>query len=114
MSEHASEATAQDWTQGVDAILIRKCPRCDRRWYLPRDVCPGCGSAEVSTMHTDGAGVCAAVTVLAATKDRSQRAFCLIDLDDGPRMMSRCEADLRAGDRAIATYDDSAPYFVKG
>ena len=102
----------QDWTAGVPTILVRGCATCDSVWYLPRDLCPGCGSEAVNARPSDGTGTCAAVTRYAAVGDQPRRAFCLIHLDEGPRMMARCDPSLNAGERAITSYIDGVPHFV--
>ena len=105
-------APMEDWTVGAETILVRVCADCGSTWYLPRDLCPSCGSESVGARPSAGAGVCAAVTRFAARDDRPPRAFCLIDLDEGARMMARCDPALREGDRAAASYADGLPYFV--
>ncbi|PRZ35220.1 putative OB-fold protein [Antricoccus suffuscus] len=93
-------------------IVVRACADCGAVWYLPRDLCPGCGSETVTARPSEGVGTCAAVTRYAATEDQPRRAFCLIDLDEGARMMARCEPSLNPGDRVTATYVDGMPHFI--
>lgn len=91
---------SDDWTAGEPRLLAQRCA-AGHRWYLPRVRCPRCGSAEVEAFEPTGAG-----TVFAATGvhrrvsgEGGAIGIALIDLDEGVRMMARCEPGVAIGTR---------------
>ncbi|WP_420995568.1 Zn-ribbon domain-containing OB-fold protein [Cupriavidus sp. 30B13] len=90
-------ASAGNETQGADAFyfaslaqgsfVIPRCGECGRWHFFPRVLCPHCGSDALAWHAPSGGG-----TVYSATTVRRQEGdynVSLIDLDEGPRMMSR-------------------------
>ncbi len=72
---------------------IQRCDRCAGYIFYPRDLCPSCGSPKLSWTMPTGLG-----TVYSTTVSRQRREaggdfnVCLVDLDEGPRLMSRVES----------------------
>lgn len=91
-----------DWTGGVHHLLVTTCSRCGNRWYLPREHCPVCGSAETTAEPAAGTGLCVAVTRLHVTGDGAGPVvLALIELDEGPTVMGQVhDENLAPGDRA--------------
>ena len=73
-------------------FLIQKCNDCTRHIYYPREICPHCGSDAVELVEPTGTGTVYAVTnVQRKPAEGGDYNVSLIDLDEGPRLMSRVE-----------------------
>lgn len=73
-------------------FLIQHCKDCGRHIYFPREQCPHCGSADVELVRPEGTGTVYAVTTVRRKADAGgDRNVCLIDLDEGVRLMSRVD-----------------------
>ncbi len=69
---------------------IQKCQTCSRHIYFPREICPHCGSDDVAFVTPSGLGtVYAVTTVRRKPAEGGDYNVSLIDLDEGPRLMSR-------------------------
>jgi hypothetical protein len=69
---------------------IQKCQACGQHVYFPREVCPHCGSNHLSFVTPSGLGtVYAVTTVRRKAAEGGDYNVSLIDLDEGPRLMSR-------------------------
>jgi uncharacterized OB-fold protein len=105
-----------DWTTGIDALVISECRRCARRWYLRRDRCPHCGATGHRRLPSTGTGTAAAVTVTRTPAGGDHPdvpfAICLVDLDEGVRVMGRAALLTRVGDRVHVTWERHQPVFV--
>ena len=66
---------------------IPRCTGCGRHHFFPRVCCPHCGSEALEWIAPTGSGtVYSTTTVRRAEGDYT---VCLIDLEEGPRLMSR-------------------------
>ena len=67
-------------------FLIQQCNDCGQHIYFPREVCPHCGSdaAHRGTVY-------AVTTVRRKPADGGDYNVSLVDLDEGPRLMSRVD-----------------------
>lgn len=88
-------------------FLIQRCGDCGRAIYYPRELCPHCGSDAVSLVPPAGTGTVHAVTTIRRKPDAGgDYNVCLIDLDEGVRLMSRVEGvaptDVHIGQRVRA------------
>jgi uncharacterized OB-fold protein len=88
-------------------FLIQKCDDCGQHIYFPREVCPHCGSDAVQFVSPSGQGtVYAVTTVRRKPADGGDYNVSLIDLDEGPRLMSRVDNlkpdDVKIGQRVTA------------
>ncbi|WP_310642673.1 OB-fold domain-containing protein [Limnohabitans sp.] len=73
-------------------FLIQKCDGCGQHIYFPREVCPHCGSDAVQFVSPSGQGtVYAVTTVRRKPAEGGDYNVSLIDLDEGPRLMSRVD-----------------------
>ena len=73
-------------------FLVQKCDDCGQHIYFPREVCPHCGSDAVQFVSPSGQGtVYAVTTVRRKPADGGDYNVSLIDLDEGPRLMSRVD-----------------------
>jgi len=74
------------------AFHLQHCTGCKKAVFYPRAVCPHCGSGALESRPASGDGVVYATTVV---RQRPEKGgvynVALIDLAEGPRMMSRVE-----------------------
>jgi hypothetical protein len=73
-------------------FLIQQCGACGRHVYFPRELCPHCGALAPALVAPAGAGTVVAVTRLRRKAEAGgDYHVCLVDLDEGVRLMSRVE-----------------------
>jgi uncharacterized OB-fold protein len=98
----------QDWTTGTPALLVSRCRRCEERWYLPRQRCRACRSAEIAFETAAGGGVVVAVTNggVVGVGDGSPGGIALVDLDEGVRVMTTCTSGVSPGSRVQIGFAD--------
>ena len=80
--------------QALDAgrFEIQHCADCGQHVYFPREVCPHCGAEQLAWVRPSGLGtVYALTTVRRKAEAGGDYNVCLIDLDEGVRLMSRVE-----------------------
>ena len=103
-------------------FLIQRCTACSRHVYFPREICPHCGALAPALVAPAGPGTVAAVTTLRRKPELGGNYHvCLVDLDEGVRLMSRVEGieadQVRIGQRVRARVqpgqgdDDPCPVF---
>lgn len=95
---------------------IPRCTDCGRWHFYPRVCCPHCHSERLEWRAPAGTGtVYSTTTVRKADGDYS---VCLVDLDEGPRLMSTIvgtpAVEVRIGQRVRAAVEtrDGAPLLV--
>lgn len=112
---------------GRGELRIQRCTGCGVARFYPRRLCSECWSDEVEWFRASGDGKVYSYSVVYRAPSEAFRAavpyvVALIDLVEGPRMLSNVESDdpeaIRIGDRVrvrfAAADDDSAiPVFVK-
>jgi len=73
-------------------FLIQQCGDCGQHIYFPREVCPHCGSNTLALVAPAGLGTVYSVTTVRRKPDAGgDYNVCLIDLDEGVRLMSRVD-----------------------
>lgn len=94
--------TAEYWAAANRGeLLIQHCGSCAARQFYPRPLCAACGSEQIEWQRASGQGVVASYSIArrpltAAYADDVPYIVALIDLAEGPRMMSNvvaCEID---------------------
>jgi uncharacterized protein len=71
-------------------FVIQHCAGCGRAIHFPREVCPHCGGIDLKWVEAQGGGTVYAVTTVRRKAEAGgDLNVSLIDLDDGPRLMSR-------------------------
>jgi uncharacterized OB-fold protein len=76
-------------------LLLQHCASCDTRFYYPRRLCPACGAAEPGWIESRGLGTIFSFSEVhtsffgAEWNDELPYTVILVDLDEGPRMLSR-------------------------
>jgi uncharacterized OB-fold protein len=93
-----------DWTDGVEALAYQGCDACGEKWYFRRDFCPRCGSTRVATRVSGCVGTVYAATVVVRApspewRERAPYGLCLVDLDEGVRVMTHAEPGIGIGSR---------------
>jgi uncharacterized OB-fold protein len=93
-----------DWTDGAEALTYQSCDTCGEKWYFRRDFCPYCGSTLVVTRASACIGVVYAATVVVRApspewRERAPYGLCLVDLDEGVRVMTHAEPGIGIGSR---------------
>lgn len=97
-----------DWTAGVPRLLLYSCDRCGRYRYVPRLRCDACAAPEATPVPAAGHGLCVAFSELVVTADRGEPVrLALIEVAEGPIVMTRADADVCVGDRVEIRFDDS-------
>jgi hypothetical protein len=69
---------------------IQRCGGCAKHVFYPRVLCPHCGSARLEWVAPSGRGTVYSTTVVRRkAADGGDYNVALVDLEEGPRMMSR-------------------------
>lgn len=66
---------------------IPRCQACERHHFFPRVCCPHCGSQTLDWVVPTGRATVYSTTIV--RKPDGDYTVCLVDLEEGPRMMSR-------------------------
>jgi uncharacterized OB-fold protein len=95
------------WAAAKDGrLLIQRCSACGRAFFYPRPFCPTCWSDDVSWEEASGRATLYTWSVvrqndLPPWPDRVPYVAAVVDLDEGPRMLTNiegCDAeDLQVG-----------------
>lgn len=83
-------------------FLIQRCGACERFVHFPRELCPHCGALGLEFVAPSGGGtVHASTCVRRSAEQGGDLNVCLIDLDEGVRLMARVQdmppADVHVG-----------------
>jgi uncharacterized OB-fold protein len=71
---------------------IQRCAACGEHVFYPRALCTHCGSAQLDWIQPSGAGVVYSSTVVRRKPEAGgDYNVALIDLAEGPRLMSRVD-----------------------
>ena len=82
-------------------ILLPKCDDCGAYHFFPRVLCPHCHGSAISRMKARGKGRVHTTTVVRRKPERGgDYNVCVVELDEGVRMMSRVEG-IAPGEVAI-------------
>jgi uncharacterized OB-fold protein len=87
--------SAPFWAAAADGRLeLPRCRACGTLHAYPRRRCPSCGSDDISWERLSGRATVHAVTVIhrppePALADAVPYALALVDLEEGPRLMTR-------------------------
>jgi len=89
---------------------IQRCLQCERAVFYPRSVCPHCGGVRLAWFEPSGRGTVYATTVVHRKAEQGGNYnVCLVDLDEGVRVMSRVDglppSDVRIGMRVRASVE---------
>ena len=96
-------------------LVMPRCTICDHLFFYPRSECPRCLSTHLEWMQVSGRGRLHTYTVVyqpanAAFRDDTPYIYAVVQLDEGPRMVSnvvQCEIDTVRVDMPLeAIFDD--------
>lgn len=69
---------------------LQKCAGCGKHVFYPRVLCPHCGADKLAWVAASGAGIVYSTTVVRRKPEAGgDYNVALVDLAEGPRMMSR-------------------------
>ena len=82
----------------VERLLLKSCGGCGKAHFYPRELCPFCHSDDLSWIEANGHGVIYSFTICRrpagpAFAKEVPYVVALIDLAEGPRMMTRIVGD---------------------
>lgn len=118
--------SAEFWTACDAGVLtIRHCLACDNLFHYPRLCCPKCGAQDLDWTTAAGTGIVYSHTTVHVPfsgpewSDQLPYTVVLVDLSEGPRMLSRMAPkqprDVRSSDRVVVKFlrigDRSLPLF---
>jgi hypothetical protein len=82
------------WTATLERkLLVQECSVCGRRQLYGRSLCTNCHSAALAWIESSGQGTIYSRTIIRQNPSRSFKhmipfVVALVDLDDGPRLMT--------------------------
>lgn len=96
---------------------IQRCAGCGRHVFYPRVVCPHCGGERLDWVAPSGRGTVYSTTIVRRKPaDGGDYNVCLVDLAEGPRMLSRVATippdQVRIGMTVTARITDSLVEFT--
>jgi uncharacterized OB-fold protein len=110
------DAESQAFWSGVNEgkLLVQECSACGQRQLYGRSLCTNCHSSALAWIESSGLGTIYSRTIIRQNPSRSFKhlipfVVALIDLDDGPRMMSNVVGtpaeDVHIGDRVRVVFE---------
>jgi hypothetical protein len=122
MSEDSAAAAAGPEKTYFDALaegrfILQHCTACERAVFHPRSLCPHCGATSLEWRTASGRGVVYATSVVRRRAEHGgDHNVALIELAEGPRLMSRVEGvapeDVAIGTAVAAEVDLSGEVAV--
>lgn len=109
-----TELAAPFW-QGCRAgeLRLQHCAACNRFQFYPRIVCTGCGATALTWQAVSGRGRIASFTVVRRPLSAAYEApyvVALIDLEEGPRLMSNIvDTDVSEAGKQAGRTDEWKP-----
>lgn len=71
-------------------FYIQECAPCGKKIFYPRVICPYCGSTQLRMIEASGRGTVYSTSIVRQKPEAGgDYSIALIDLEEGPRMMSR-------------------------
>lgn len=98
-----------------EELLIQRCEGCGHRLFPERLACPKCGSAALRPEPAGPGRVLDRVDVLRAPSGTGEGPvhLSLVELDAGPRVLTRGPEELTAGDRVSLVEDGTGAVLAK-
>lgn len=101
-------------------LVLPRCEACEKPFYYPRLLCPECGSRNISWQQMSGKGTVYTLSIQyrpqgPGFQDDVPYITALIDLDEGPRMLSNLVGvepspeNAPIGARVEVVFDDVTP-----
>jgi uncharacterized OB-fold protein len=95
-------------------LLVQECSMCGQRQLYGRSLCTNCHAAALTWIESSGLGTIYSRTIIRQNPNRSFKhmipfVVALIDLDDGPRLMSNVigtpAEEVHIGDRVRVVFE---------
>jgi uncharacterized OB-fold protein len=83
-----SPRTTYDQGLAAGELRYQQCRGCSFVVFYPRTLCPSCGSSDLEWRRSAGVGSVYSTTTV-VERNHDDYNVCLVDLDEGFRMMSR-------------------------
>lgn len=110
-------ADSAPYWQGArdNKLLLQRCSDCGTLRFFPRYLCTECGSDNTGWVEATGRGTVHSFTVVHRAafpefQERTPYVVALIDLEEGPRMMSNIVGadalDVAIGDAVTVEFED--------
>lgn len=102
-------------------LLIKRCRACGAPHWYPRPFCPRCWSEDVAWEEASGGATLYTWSIVRRNDlppfgDRVPYITAVVDLDEGPRMLTNLvdvdEADVRIGMRLRVTWQEDGDYVL--
>ncbi len=115
------DVDSEAWWQAVQdgRLMVSACRSCARRFLYARPFCPFCWSEDVESLPSSGRGTLYTWSTIhqnsAPFDARTPYVVGMVDLDDGPRLMSAIEvpvAELAAGMALVLAFRHDDDGFV--
>jgi uncharacterized OB-fold protein len=99
-------------------LVMPRCTTCAHIFFYPRSECPRCFSTALEWVPVSGRGRLHSFTIVyqpanAAFKDDAPHVYAVVQLDEGPRMVSnvvQCDPEaVRVDMPLVAVFDDVTP-----
>lgn len=96
-------------------LILKQCRACNHSHFYPRELCPHCHSNDLHWVEASGTGTIYSFTIARRPAGPAFKAdvpyvIAVIDLDEGPRMMTNIVTDdvegVRIGQSVRVTFDD--------
>lgn len=108
------DGVGQHWWNGTrdEQLLLQSCTACGAVQFYPRTLCTSCKATRLKWIEASGYGSIHSFTTVhrrAYAELEVPYTILLVDLDEGPRMLSRLVRgpyDIRIGLRVVATWVD--------
>jgi hypothetical protein len=105
--------SAEFWRGCAEGDLrMQRCQQCGELNWFPRGICVNCSAVELEWVHLSGRGTVYSYSVVARPPNASfppQYVLALVDLEEGPRMMTHLvnapPEDLRIGVAVSVCFD---------
>lgn len=99
----ADPTTAAHWAAAREGrLLLQRCTRCGHHQFYPRPFCLACESRELLWRDAGGYGEVYSMTVVRIPVTPGlvpPYVLALVDLDEGPRLLTNLIGDCAIGDR---------------
>jgi uncharacterized OB-fold protein len=91
-------------------FMVQRSRSSDEYVFYPRLICPGSGDADLEFVEVSGQGVVYSTTVVRrSANEGGDYNMVIVDLDDGPRMLSRvmgvAPEDVKIGLRVVPSIE---------
>jgi uncharacterized OB-fold protein len=100
-----------------ERLMVQRCRDCGHYRYPPRPMCPQCGGLDMNWVQVTGAGTVYSWLVVyhpvhPAVRDKIPYNLVLIELDEGPRIVSNlvgvAPGEIEPGRRVTVVFDHSS------